>query len=791
MRRVSEKYKQSMRAPLRGCSYMRVYLGVFKQDAQNNAQVVLDKNKLSYISDTTEVLGGGESSNNDYASFEHNYTTVAGTMRFACPPELNYKHKKTGVVSRDLLENYPNGFSVKIKSNVPRFNFKGITLDFGENYPIHFKVQAGDDTLEVTDNDKTIYVSEKTFNNVDNGEVTITFLEMKEHKTRARLYNFKYGFGLILDNNIITDSHLVSYISPIQQDLPQIDFKVTIDNKSRYFNVDNPQSAINFLEYGQHLQLSYGYQAEENGEIEWIDKADLVCSGWKSDDNKAILESTDFLRPMTQNYSGGTKVGKQNNCYDLLESILKTAGVKRYYIDKQLKKVYTTNPIPEVPIKQALQLVANMAKAVMVFDYTLGLAFKCNFKPTAEINFENISAISKGQEDSVLENTKKEEYASYSPNYAIVASDGMRFLPRNGKYLGTGFVSQNQSNYNSHVFSSKPSFTVRMDRPYVYQGFYLTFGESLPDKIHVITYKNSQEVEQFDHAIKHKYQYIKHPFLEFEEMTVQFISTKEPQNRVVLHKFKFGDVSDFKYRRNDMLCSPLAIRQDLIKTVVVPYYVPQKTDKDQRVTVAEIKERASDDNIISIVRLDESAFYEFEANVDNKRTVSCIETTDSNVWYQQLKKEGLALFREKTGEFVVFAEESKLFDYKDRGKEHTVTITAKKLSMVEYPVKVEVNPRGQEIKWKNPLISDKGTATNVANWLADYYKAGIEYEYKVRGNPEVDANDIIYQENEWNERLQVNVYRTELNFAQALTGKVWTRYIRKDKENDTMAEAQN
>lgn len=161
MRRVSEKYKQSMRAPLRGRSYMRVYLGVFKQDAQNNAQLVLDKNKLSYISDTTEVLGGGESSNNDYASFEHNYTTVAGTMRFACPPELNYKHKKTGVVSHDLLENYPDGFSVKIKSNVPRFNFKGITLDFGENYPIHFKVQAGDDTLEVTDNDKAIYVSEK------------------------------------------------------------------------------------------------------------------------------------------------------------------------------------------------------------------------------------------------------------------------------------------------------------------------------------------------------------------------------------------------------------------------------------------------------------------------------------------------------------------------------------------------------------------------------------------------------------------------------------------------------
>ena len=37
------------------------------------------------------------------------------------------------------------------------------------------------------------------------------------------------------------------------------------------------------------------------------------------------------------------------------------------------------------------------------------------------------------------------------------------------------------------------------------------------------------------------------------------------------------------------------------------------------------------------------------------------------------------------------------------------------------------------MKWENPLISDMTMAQDLAEWIADYYSAGIEYEYTTRG----------------------------------------------------------
>jgi hypothetical protein len=68
-------------------------------------------------------------------------------------------------------------------------------------------------------------------------------------------------------------------------------------------------------------------------------------------------------------------------------------------------------------------------------------------------------------------------------------------------------------------------------------------------------------------------------------------------------------------------------------------------------------------------------------------------------------------------------------------------------------------------------------AADLAEWLGDYYKSGIEYEYSTRGNPELDVNDIIYQENEFIDNMKVVVYRQTLNFNQSFSGKVTTRRV--------------
>ena len=93
-----------------------------------------------------------------------------------------------------------------------------------------------------------------------------------------------------------------------------------------------------------------------------------------------------------------------------------------------------------------------------------------------------------------------------------------------------------------------------------------------------------------------------------------------------------------------------------------------------------------------------------------------------------------------------------------------------------YATKV-LNNRGKTIKWANPLISDMTMATDLAEWLGEYFTAGVEYEYNTRGNPEIDANDIVYQENEFHDGMKVNIYRQTINFNQSFSGKVTARRI--------------
>lgn len=91
-----------------------------------------------------------------------------------------------------------------------------------------------------------------------------------------------------------------------------------------------------------------------------------------------------------------------------------------------------------------------------------------------------------------------------------------------------------------------------------------------------------------------------------------------------------------------------------------------------------------------------------------------------------------------------------------------------------YAVKI-LNNRGKTIRWENPLMSNIEMATDLAEWLGDYYASGIEYEYETRGNPELDTNDIIYQENDFYKDMKVIVCRHTLNFNQSFSGKITTR----------------
>jgi len=77
---------------------------------------------------------------------------------------------------------------------------------------------------------------------------------------------------------------------------------------------------------------------------------------------------------------------------------------------------------------------------------------------------------------------------------------------------------------------------------------------------------------------------------------------------------------------------------------------------------------------------------------------------------------------------------------------------------------------GQTITFENQLIGTEAHAKLVAEWMANYYANVISYKVDYRGDPRIDASDIIYLESKLLHSLQVEVESHELKFDGAYSG---------------------
>ena len=738
MQKVSKAYKESMKSSLRERAYIMISFGLVNQEAQ--AKATVDNGSYAYYSNKDNIFGE-HIDDTVYATLEEEFTKVDGSMFFLPRATEGGRYYDTGIVSDKLVSEAR--CEVVISLNTIATDFKGLTINFGENYPVDFDIVGSTgQTIEFRGNTKSKWSTEEVLENTT--YIKLVFYKMKNLQSRLRIYSIMFGYGLVYYNDSVMSSALDSYVSPIGADVPQFDFSVTLKNYDHYFNVDNPNSAINYLETGQEMDIMYGYQTPGSDTIEWIQGNHLWCSEWESDDNTATIRCQDIFRNMDGEYVKGLCSATGKSYYALAEEILKDAGISEYYIDPRLKKLYSNNPIPRVKYKEALQIIANACRCVLTQSRDGKVQIKSNFMPSASIATNGEETYSNAA--NVLTDTPKVEYATLAGNYT--PTDGtMFFLPRNGKAaLTTGYVSKEISGANG-TFTKNPIVNITMEAIRAYYGLKLVFGTALPAAFTIRTYKGGEPVNEYpvEKDEINTTSIILRDFDDFDVMKIEFTKTAEPYNRIVLNYFSLSDVVDFTMNRRDMTSSPKAIKQELIKEVIVPCYTYQENNREENLVYEDIDVVAGEVETYYIQ--DPSYGYKVKLDeVEGKATVvawgNYFVTIKFNV----------------TGSFKL---EVQGYRYK----------------IVEKYATVSLNARGKTVKWKNPLISNTTMANELAAWLADYYTAGIEYEYDTRGNPELDATDIVYQENEFHDGMRVNIYRHTVNFKQAFSGRVTARRI--------------
>lgn len=736
MYKVSKAYKESMKSSLRERGYIMITFGLVNQEAQ--AKATVGSGSFAYYSNKDNLFGE-RTDDTIYATLEEEFTKVDGSMFFLPRSTSANTFYDTGLVSAGLVS--AAQYELTINLNTIAMDFKGLTINFGENYPVDFDVQGENgDPVEFRNNTESEWTTEETFENTT--YIKLTFYTMKNPQTRLRVYSIRFGYGLVYYNDSVMDSKLETYVSPIGSDVPQIDFSVTLKNYDKYFNVDNPNSAINYLETGQEMDIMYGYQLPDSDEIEWIQGQHLLCSEWESDDNTATIRCQDIFRNMDTEFIKGLYSSAGKSYYVLAEEILKDAGVDDYYLDPRLKNLYTNNPMPRVEHREALQIIANACRCTLSQSRTGAIQIKSSFVPEATATANSETSFSKVA--NILDETDKVEYATLAQDYTPV--DGsMYFIPKSGAAtLDVGFVSAAVSKADC-TFTTNPVVTVTLEAVRAYYGLSLVFGTSLPAAFTIRTYNGTTLVNTVNVTEDEidKNTVVVYDFDDFDVIKIEFTKTADPYNRIVLNSFSLSEVADFTMTRRDMTSSPKAIKQELVKEVIVPCYTYQQNKTEENLVNEDVDVTAGD--VVTYYIQDPSYGYRVLLNeVEGKATI-----TDWGNYYVTIKYSETGTFR--------------------------LEVQGYRYKIVERYATKTLHARGKTVKWQNPLISNMDMATDLAQWLADYYTAGIEYEYDTRGNPEIDATDIVYQENEFHDGMKVQIYRHTVGFKQAFFGKVVAR----------------
>jgi hypothetical protein len=103
----------------------------------------------------------------------------------------------------------------------------------------------------------------------------------------------------------------------------------------------------------------------------------------------------------------------------------------------------------------------------------------------------------------------------------------------------------------------------------------------------------------------------------------------------------------------------------------------------------------------------------------------------------------------------------------------TLAVSGKVLTTSSVSVVKQLNPQGEDKSaLTNPLITDLTNAQNTAIWIADYFSKRNFLTTDYRGNPEVDAHDLVYMESQFEGLFPVRIMEHKIEFSGALSGNV-------------------
>lgn len=732
MQKTSKEYRESIKNYNRNRGYIKVKIGVLNKEATSGAYL---SEKNSFLPFSIDEIPDTSDESRIYATMEENFTDISGKMYFLPVDEQSYY--KNALISTDIKG------SVYINFSKTPLDIKGLTINFGDSFPTRFTVDYGAGT-KTFDNAEPVFYTEDVFYNVS--QMVITPITMVGGEQRTRIYELLFGIIKTFSNNEALNYSFSEHISPISEDLPSQDMSLTVDNQDQYYSADVPESVFSFLEIGQEMEVSIGYDIDGNGQIEWLAPNTCYLSSWTATDTDATFNATDIFDYNDSTYYRGTYNENGESLYNLAVDVFEDMGIteEHYFVDQYLKNIYSKNAIPVATHKEALQIIANAGRCTLSIDRQKKINIRASFVPDMSVETNGETQYSNA--DSILLDTDNMFYAEHSNDFSMV-DESMLFMPNEDNYMNSGYIS-NQISDSEGLFDENPTITVSMEAGFSPQAIGITFVSVYPEELKVFGYYGGSLIEE--HIVTDLQLEWSEEWYYGEVDEIRFEFTKNiPNSRIFINKLSIGHYPVKKIERNDMTSSPTSEKQGKIKSISVKAYVP-KIGENQVFSSGEVE-------IKSGTALEE-----------------IIITSPYEEVSVATEAENVTIAVEKVGSYVYKLAFSG--DLED-GTKVSYELSGKEILFDEYLVEETLNSTGEIKEWDNPLIASEEQARDVLKWVSSYYKGDIEYTVPWRGDPAVDSGDLFLIELKAGGNVPVKSCENKFEFNGAFSGEMNCRKV--------------
>lgn len=362
MYRVSEEYKQAIYSPIRE-NKARVTFDITDITVNQDNKTIVSTEEF-ILSDKKQLNNSIRENSYNIITCENDRVKLDGSFSFA--DDIIEKNGETGWTS-NILCNEVGEFETE---QVISFTFTethslvGLTVTFDKlnnEYASEFEVRAYNSSNTLTNSilatENTQVQKEVIVQLLDFIKIEIAIKKWNKGYRRARVAEIDWGIIRVYEDDKLIKFNFIEEVDIISSQIPSNEFKFTIDNSDKLFNILNPQGFYKFLQEKQKIKAEIG-TVLENGSIEYVPVGNFLLSTWQSDEGDLTATFTANTRlDLMDCYDYENLIVKPNySIYNLIEELFKICSIEDYEIDPKLKTIYTKCLVEKASCKEVLQL---------------------------------------------------------------------------------------------------------------------------------------------------------------------------------------------------------------------------------------------------------------------------------------------------------------------------------------------------------------------------------------------------------------------------------------------------